>query len=232
MTRWILVVEDETALGEMVCDNLRMEGYDAELIGSGPAAAERIERGGLDLVILDIMLPGIDGFTILQQMREREDHTPVLILSARINDADRIRGLELQADDYLTKPFNLKELMLRVSALLRRQPAPSPEQSALDFGGNHIDFRSHRVKNFEGSESRFTPNEIKLLRLLATRPDEVLARRELVEHLFGPHTSPTTRSLDNIVLNLRRTLERDNKNPRHIHTVRGVGLRFTQESET
>ncbi len=232
MTRWILVVEDEAALGEMICDNLRMEGYNAELVRSGLDAVQRISRGGLDLVILDIMLPGIDGFQILEKMRRNEDHTPVLILSALISDADRIRGLELQADDYLTKPFNLKELLLRVSALLRRKQAPSTELTTMEFGGNHVDLRSHRVRNFQGEESKLTPSEIKLLRLFARRPGEILSRRELIEHLFGPQTSPTARSLDNMVLNLRRTFELDSKHPRHIHTVRGVGLRFTTESES
>ncbi len=232
MTRRILVVEDESALGEMICDNLRMEGYEAELICSGLTAEKRIAKAGLDLVILDIMLPDIDGFQILQKMRKHEDHTPVLILSALISDANRIRGLELQADDYLTKPFNLKELLLRVSALLRRKAAPSNDIVTLEFGDNHVDLRSHRVKNFRDEKSKLTPNEIKLLRLLSARPGEILSRQELVDHLFGRQTSPTTRSLDNIVLNLRRILERDNKNPRHLHTVRGVGLRFTTESET
>lgn len=231
MTRWILVVEDESALGEMICDNLRMQDYDAELVRSGLAADERIAKGGLDLVILDIMLPGLNGFSILEKMRKRGDDTPVLILSALISDADRIRGLELRADDYLTKPFNLKELLLRVGALLRRGQARSPNTEVLEFGGNQVDLRGHRATNFEGEESHLSPSEVKLLHLLSGRAGEVIARRELVDHLFGPNTPPTTRSLDNMVLNLRRILERDSKNPRHIHTVRGVGLRFTAEAK-
>ena len=137
MSRWILVVEDEAALGEMICDNLRQEGYGAELVTTGPAAEARIAKGGVDLVILDIMLPGIDGFTILETMRRRDDDTPVLVVSALISDADRIRGLELRADDYLTKPFNLKELLLRVGALLRRgQSGQRPQSGAsIDIHG-------------------------------------------------------------------------------------------------
>jgi two-component system alkaline phosphatase synthesis response regulator PhoP len=110
----------------MLCDNLTLEGYHAEHVLTGPRAIERMARGGIDLLILDIMLPGCDGFEVLRQLRERGDHTPVLVLSARSADEDRIRGLELAADDYLTKPFNLRELLLRVEALLRRQPAPTP----------------------------------------------------------------------------------------------------------
>ena len=228
MNRWILVVEDESALGEMICDNLRMAGYDAELCSNGRLADERISRGGIDLVILDVMLPELGGFEILANMRKREDSTPVLILSALGRDQDRIQGLELHADDYLTKPFNLKELLLRVAALLRRHNN-SEASPTVAFGGNEVDLEALHVTNFAGDAIKLTANEAKLLRLLTAREGQVLARRELVDHLFGAATSPTTRSLDNIVLSLRRSLERDSKTPRHIHTVRGIGLRFTTE---
>lgn len=231
MSHWILVVEDEAALGEMMCDNLQSKGYGTELVRNGGAAAERIAKGGLDLVVLDLMLPGTDGFDILAEMRGRGDDTPVLIVSARISDADRIRGLELEADDYLTKPFNLQEMMLRVAALLRRKVPTATGADLLSFAGNRIDFRSHRATSFEGTESTLTASEVKLLRLLALRPGEVITREELVRHLFGPHTPITTRSLDNMMLNLRRLFERDSKKPEHFHTVRGVGLRFTVEAE-
>ena len=232
MSRWILVVEDEAALGEMICDNLQLEGYGVEHVQDGVSASTRIAKGGLDLVILDIMLPGKSGFEVLADMRAREDQTPVLILSARSADADRIHGLELQADDYLSKPFNLKELLLRVAALLRRNAAISPGLDVFDFAGNQIDFRSHRARTHRGEETQLTPSEVKLLRLMATRAGEVLTRRELVDQLFGSSTPPTTRSLDNLVLHLRRLFEHDSKSPQHIHTVRGVGLRFTAEQET
>lgn len=232
MSRWILVVEDEQTLGELICDNLQSEGYGTELIRDGAAAAERITKGGFDLLILDIMLPKTDGFRILAQMRQRGDTTPVLIVSARISDQDRIRGLELQADDYLTKPFNLRELLLRVSALLRRQRPLGEGSDTFAFAGHNIDFRSHRAQLASGRGEDLTASEVKLLRLLCMRAGEVLPRKELVEHLFGPHTPPTTRSLDNLVLNLRRLFEPDSKNPRHIHTVRGVGLRFTTDPES
>lgn len=232
MTRWILVVEDEPSLGEMLCDNLQSEGHGAELVRSGTAARDRIARGGLDLIILDIMLPGIDGFTVLEQMRTRGDDTPVLILSARIDDSDRIRGLELQADDYLTKPFNLKELLLRVEALLRRKTAIPPGSDVLEFSSNRIDFRSHRATTHDGEQVKLTPTEVKLLRLLSTRQGEVVPRKELAHHLFGPNTPATTRTLDNTILNLRRLFERDSKRPRHLLTVRGVGMRFTSEGES
>ncbi len=231
MTRWILVVEDEPSLGEMLCDNLSLEGYGTELIQEGHSASKRIARGGIDLIILDIMLPGKDGFTLLKEMRDRNDQTQVLILSARISDNDKIRGLELHADDYLTKPFNLKELLLRVQALLRRQPPLPAGVDTYSFGGNNVDFRSHQATTWNKQPVHLTPSEIKLLRLASGREGEVLSRRELMDFLFGPYTPTTHRSLDNMILNLRRLFEKDSKHPKHFHTLRGVGLRFTKEEE-
>lgn len=226
MSRWILVAEDERALGEMLCDNLSLESYHAEHVLSGPAALERMERGGIDLLILDVMLPGCDGFEVLRTLRGRGDHTPVLILSARSADRDRIKGLELHADDYLTKPFNLRELLLRVDALLRRRPAPAVGADVLEFGGNKVDFRAMRAACRDGQEVTLTATETKLLKMLAAHAGTVVSRKAVVEHLFGSTVAPTTRTLDNVVLRLRKLFEADPAEPRHLHTVRGLGLRF------
>jgi DNA-binding response OmpR family regulator len=226
MSRWILVAEDEQTLGEMLCDNLSLESYHAEHVTSGPTALERMARGGIDLLILDVMLPGCDGFEVLRTLRERGDHTPVLILSARSADRDRIKGLELQADDYLTKPFNLRELLLRVDALLRRRPAPAAGAEVLEFGGNRIDFRAMRALCHNGEDVALTATETKLLKLLAAHQGTVVSRKIAVEHLFGSTAPLTTRTLDNVVLRLRKLFEADPAAPRHVHTVRGLGLRF------
>lgn len=226
MTRLILVAEDEQALGEMLCDNLRLESHDAELVTDGPAVLERMSRGGVDLLILDIMMPGCDGFAVLEQMRTRGDMTPVLVLSARSADADRIMGFELRADDYLTKPFNLRELLLRVGALLRRAPAPERDADVLEFGGNVVDFRAMRVRGQDGASIDLTATETRLLRLLGAHIGTVVTRRTIVEHLFGSSAPATVRTLDNVVLRLRKLLEPDPATPRHLHTIRGVGLRF------
>jgi len=226
MSRWILVAEDERALGEMLCDNLSLESYHAEHVLTGPAALERMARGGIDLLILDVMLPGCDGFEVLRQLRGRGDGTPVLVLSARSADRDRIRGLELQADDYLTKPFNLRELLLRVDALLRRHPAPTPGSDVLEFGGNSVDFRAMRAHCHDGNELTLTATEIKLIKLLAAHAGTVVSRKTVVEHLFGSTAPLTVRTLDNVVLRLRKLFEADPQAPRHLHTVRGLGLRF------
>jgi two-component system, OmpR family, alkaline phosphatase synthesis response regulator PhoP len=226
MSRWILVAEDERALGEMLCDNLTLESWHAEHVYTGPRALERMAKGGIDLLILDVMLPGLDGFEVLRQLRARGDRTPVLILSARSADADRIRGLELHADDYLTKPFNLRELLLRVDALLRRGSPPAAGADTLAFGGNVVDFRAMRARTHGGDDVDLTASETKLLKLLAGHAGTVVARKTVVEHLFGSAATPTARTLDNVVLRLRKLLEPDPAEPRHLHTVRGIGFRF------
>jgi two-component system alkaline phosphatase synthesis response regulator PhoP len=254
MTRFCLVVEDESPLGEMIRDNIVAEGIDADLARDGRTALERIERGGVDLVVLDVMLPELDGFEVLSRMRKAGDDTPVLILSARAGDADRIRGLELRADDYVTKPFVLRELMLRIRALLRRSTvaagsAPSaPEESTesvdepttpqqqgatadeLRVGEAVIFLRAHMAHGHDGERVALPESCIRLIRLLTSRPDEAVARREILDHLFGPATPTNSRTLDNLVAQLRRLFEPDSRNPRYLHTVRGVGYRFTPDS--
>ena len=227
MTRWALVVEDESPLGEMICDNLVSEGWRAELCKDGESALQRLEKGGIDVVVLDIMLPGRNGFEVLGAMRERGDDTPVLILSARSADHDRIHGLELQADDYLTKPFNLRELLLRVAAMLRRAPAKAAGEDVLRIGSCPVDFRSQTLTDGTGAARNLSDSETRLLRLLAGRNGDVVARKEILDHVFGATATPSPRTLDNLVLGLRRSLEDDARQPRHLHTIRGVGLRLT-----
>ena len=231
VTRWCLVVEDESPLGEMICDNLSSEGYGTELVRDGQASVDRVKKGGIDLIILDIMLPVLDGFEALRRIRQSGDSTPVLILSARIADKDRILGLELQADDYLTKPFNLRELLLRVAALMRRSPSLPAGEDILDWDEFRIDFRSREFTDKDGDTRLLSDSEIKLLRLLANRNGEVVSRREILDHLYGPSSLPSARTLDNLILNLRRLFRDDSKNPRYLHTVRGVGFRFSHKIE-
>ncbi len=226
MSRWILVVEDEPVLGELLVDNLQLESYHAELVRSGADALTRMEKGGIDLLLLDVMLPGCDGFTVLHRLRQRGDTTPVLILSARSADHDKIRGLELEADDYLTKPFNLRELLLRVDALLRRTNAPKPGADTLSFGGNSIDFRAMRATTWSGEDLELTATEVRLVKLMSAHAGTVVSRKIVVEHLFGSSAPLTVRTLDNVVLRLRKLFERNPAEPKHLHTVRGLGLRF------
>lgn len=226
MTRCVLLVEDERPLGELVRDNLSLEGYYPEWVTDGQVAVDRLGEGGIDLVILDIMLPGLDGFAVLQAMRGRGDATPVLVLSARSGDEDRIRGLELLADDYLAKPFNLRELLLRVQALLRRSPVPDVGSDILDFGGHRVDFRALRAELVGGKSVELTSSEASVLRMLTARRGQVVTRQEIASQLYGPSAAATVRTLDNLILSLRRHFEPDRSQPRFLHTVRGVGWRF------
>lgn len=229
--RSVLVVEDERALGEMVRDNLDSAGHRAELVGDGETAIARLGRGGVSLVVLDLMLPGMSGLQVLEQLRRRGDDTPVLVLSAMAQDQDRIAALERGADDYLMKPFNLRELLLRVAALLRRRPTILDEQAPLEFGGNRIDLSGHRLTTWDGGEAELSSTAVKLLRMLAGHEGQAVRREDIVAQLFGPHTPAKVRTLDNVVAQLRKLLERDSRRPRHLHTIRGVGLRLTRDPE-
>lgn len=220
-----LVVEDERLLAELMAENLAADGWSVETESSGRRALQRIGQGGLDLIVLDIMLPELDGFGVLQAVREAGDSVPVLVVSARSTDGDRIRGLELQADDYLVKPFNLREFLLRCRALLRRSRESPPPQT-FEIDGNRIDFAARELCDRRGEHTVLTPAEFGLLRMLVQRPNQVVPRREIVAALFGPNESPKHRTVDNLVLRLRRLIERDPANPRLLLTVRGVGLRL------
>lgn len=222
-----LVVEDEDLLADLLVENLRQAGIVPARAADGDEAITALTANDFDLLILDVMLPKRDGFSVLQWLRARDDRTPVLILSARAADTDRIRGLELQADDYLVKPFNLQELLLRCQALLRRSGKPA--DGAIAFGGNHVDVRARQATTWRGEVVALTPAELTLLRVLDERAGEVVDRRVLVDTVFGPSTPLKHRTLDNLVLRLRRLFEPDSKNPRHIHTVRAVGLRFERD---
>ncbi len=225
---WILVVEDEPLLGELIADNLRHEGYGAELVGDGKSALERLRAGGIDLVVLDIMLPGLDGFRVLETLRKEGNDVPVLILSARARDLDRVKGLSLGADDYLGKPFNLRELLLRVKALLRRTLEQEPRKplSTLEFGGNRVDLETFTARTHDGREVRLTQREAQLLRYLAGKAGKVVSRKEILDDVWGLDAVTTPRTIDNFIARFRKLFEPDPRAPRHFHTLRGVGYRF------
>ncbi len=226
MKKHILVVEDESTLGEMICDVLRDEGHEVRWEQRGDRALAALGDDHVDLVLLDLMLPELDGLEVLTRMRNRGDETPVLILSARSSTEDRIRGLELKADDYLGKPFDRRELILRAAALLKRTEPPTDKPEVLRFMGHTVDLRAHEAQLANGETERLSGTEVKLLRLLAGRPGDVITRQEIVRVLFGPHTPSTHRTVDNVLLRLRSLFEVDGRNPQTFLTVRGVGLRF------
>jgi two-component system alkaline phosphatase synthesis response regulator PhoP len=229
MAERLMVVEDEVHLAEVIAENLELEGFDVEVVNDGAVALDAIRRSAPELVLLDVMLPGMDGFSICERLREERNDVPILFLTARSSNDDRVRGLQLGGDDFLGKPFDLRELILRVRAILRRTQwlrAPSPAGDELRLGDARIDFRSHTA-DVNGREVVLSPKEAMILRCLAEKTGEVVSRAEILDRVWGYDAFPTMRTIDNFIVRLRRTLEPDPQNPRFIHTVRGTGYRLT-----
>ena len=224
----ILVVEDEEHLAEGILLNLDAEGYEAILARSGHEGFERAAKGDLDLIVLDIMLPGLSGFDVCEQLRKAGSRVPILFLTARGRTEDRVRGLELGGDDYLVKPFHLSEFLSRVKALLRRQAwyREAPWATGpFRFGANEVDFATGECVA-SGARDRLTAKELGILKLLAERRPEAVSRQEIVERIWPPGEVPTQRTIDNFILRLRKRFEADPARPRYIQTVFGVGYRF------
>ena len=237
----ILVVEDEDALAEGIVFNLKRKHYEVELASNGREALERIARQRFDLVLLDVRLPEIDGFEVCQQLRREGNFVPILMLTARAQPDDVVYGLKLGADDYVTKPFDLAELLARIEGLLRRQgwsregrearaeDSPANGTEAADervaFGEFWIDFRTWEAKTRDGVVV-LSKKEVAAMRLFLARPNEVISRRELLAEVWALPHHPNTRVVDNVIVSLRRAFEEDASHPRHLHNVRGVGYRF------
>lgn len=229
----ILLVEDEEHLHETLKMNLQLEGYDVTSAYSGTQAIEKLEGEYFDLVILDIMLPGTDGLSVLETLRLQRIDSAVLILSARNSPADRIAGLRKGADDYLTKPFALEELLLRVEKLVAKVRQAQPVAHALhfSFGGHCIDFKAQEARLANGQTIALSKKEAMLLQLLSQHPGEVVTRETILRTVWGYNVYPTTRTIDNFVLNFRKYFEEDSRNPRYFHSVRGMGYKFTPEGK-
>jgi DNA-binding response OmpR family regulator len=220
----VLVVEDNAGLAYGLRNNLEIEGYEVEVAADGARGLERARATRPDLVILDLMLPELDGFRVLRALRAEELVMPVLILTARGEESDKVRGLKLGADDYVTKPFGLLELLARVEALLRR-PAGGRTSPTERFGDIGID-RATRNVTRGGAPVDLAPKEYDLLIALADRHGAVVARLELLRDVWGAADSVITRTIDTHIAELRRKLESDPAHPRHILTVRKVGYRL------
>ena len=225
MTR-ILVVEDEKNLALGLRANLEIEGHDVAVAGTGEAALEMVREYAPDLVVLDLMLPGIDGYEALEKLRAASVHVPVLILSARAEEVDKVRGFRLGADDYLTKPFGVMELLVRIQALLRR--SVHVEQGARTrwaFGDVEVDVSRRSVRR-NGKDVALTPRAFELLSTLLARADAVTSRHDILRTVWGYESSVTTRTVDAHIAELRRKLEANPAEPRHILTVHKVGYRL------
>ncbi len=225
MTR-ILVVEDEPTIAIGLHDDLQIEGFEVEIVSDGDAGSRAASRGGFDLILLDVMLPGKDGFAVCRELREAGVHVPIILLTARGQEADKVMGLGLGADDYVTKPFSPRELVARVHAVLRRS-ARTPVGKAVAFGHLRVDFARHEVLR-DGRPVDVTPSELKLLRVLIEGRGEVLSIDRLLQEAWGGDVFLTDRVVYTHITNLRSKIEPDPKRPRHIVSVRGVGYRFQE----
>jgi DNA-binding response OmpR family regulator len=248
----VLVVEDEAHLAQGLRFNLEAEGYRAEVVGDGESATDRLigKKDSFDAVVLDIMLPGKDGFSVVSELRAARNYVPVLMLTARGRPEDVLKGFAAGADDYLAKPFDLSILLARLQGLLRRsqwmragQPATTENSAATpadpaafgDFGtfsfeGKTIDFGALELRS-GGHTIHLTLMESELLRHLVRNDGHVVSRKQILEEVWGLHEDTDTRAIDNFVVRLRRYLEDDPAQPRHLLTVRGVGYRFLAQPE-
>lgn len=226
----VLLVEDEPTLAQALADNLEGEGYVMQIAPDGQAALERWAAWNPDLVVLDVMLPKLDGLEVCRQMRAAGYSTPVLFLSAKGQPEDRVEGLRVGGDDYLGKPFHLPEFLLRVKNLLRRREETRAAPT-YTFAGHQIDFRAWTVRLRDGRKELLGEREMAILRLLIERAGEVVSRDEILDRVWGQEVFPSSRTIDNFVVRLRRLFEPDPQNPQHFHTVWGVGYRFTPEPE-
>lgn len=223
----ILIVEDNPDLAFGLINNLEIEGHDVELVEDGALGLERAKESHPDLVVLDLMLPGLNGYGVLKGLRDAGLQTPVLILSARGEEADKLRGFRFGADDYVTKPFSLLELLARVDALLRRSRAAAEAHShgVERFGDVEVTSATRSVRK-RGEEVSLPPKAFELLTALLERKGEVISRMELLRNVWGYRAAVMTRTVDTHVAELRRKLEDDPSNPRYIITVRKAGYRL------
>ena len=225
----ILVVDDQPSVRTLLADYLTAAGYRVTVAENGRAALDAVRAEPPDLVLLDIMMPQMDGYEFLRVFR-KDHRTPVILLTARLAETDKVVGLELGADDYVTKPFGMRELVARIRAVLRRVPAATPPEDVLRAGDIVLD-RARRSVQVGGEDVRLTASEFDLLGLLMSAPGRVYRRSELLTHLQGPLASGVLRTVDVHVRNLRAKIEPEPGRPRYVLTVYGVGYRFGADDQ-
>jgi DNA-binding response OmpR family regulator len=226
MTKKILVVEDEPGIRLSIADELESAGYQVFTAGDGAKALDIAGREKPDLIVLDLMLPGLDGTEVCKTLRLRGDRTPIIMLTVKDKEIDKVLGLELGADDYMTKPFSLRELAARIKAVFRRTEERPSAAGAFRFGSIELDFRKFEASK-NGRPLELTPLEFQILRLLVERKGEVLSRDDFLDGIWGEdNVEVSFRTVDSHVANIRKKIEDDPANPRHILSIRGVGYKF------
>ncbi len=222
----ILVVEDEESLAETIALNLQLENYKVTIAKSGKLALNLFKTNfnTINLVLLDVMLPEINGFELCKEFKVLNPAVPIIFLTAKNQIADKIEGLKLGADDYITKPFDLEELLLRVSNLIKRTQKET--STVFSFNNCTINFETFEIKDISGSHSTLSKREIGLLRLLTENANKVISRDEIIEKLWDVNENASSRTIDNYILNFRKYFEVNPKEPAHFHSIRGVGYKF------
>ncbi len=226
----ILIVEDEENLHEALRLNLEMDGYEVSSAFDGTEALRKVSNEYFDLIIMDIMLPEIDGISVTERIRVNNNEVPILMLSARNRSEDKVLGLKKGADDYITKPFNLEELLIRISKLIQKNKKIQVKDTIgdiYDFGNNKIDFRAQDAITWNGQKVELSKKEVMLLKLLIENKNDVVTREKILQVVWGYNVYPTTRTIDNFILSFRKYFEEDSRNPRYFHSVRGVGYKYT-----
>lgn len=229
MKKKILLVEDEENLLKTIRLNLEIEGYEVICAIDGGSAVRIFESGGFDLVILDVMLPVLDGFGICEAIRKKDKEIPVLFLTAKSTGEDKVRGLRIGGDDYMTKPFNLEEFLLRVQILIRRsvKKENSTVAEIFSFGKYEVNFATFDAVGVNGNVT-LSKREVDLLKLLFEKKGEVVSRDEILEKLWNDDALPTARAIDNYILNYRKYFEENPREPKHFFSIRGVGYKFVE----
>ncbi len=230
----ILIIEDETSMADILADNLSEEGYEVAVAQDGQTGLDMWQHSRPQLVVLDVMLPQLNGFELCHKMRTAGDDTPVLFLSAKSEPEDRVQGLRVGGDDYLPKPFHLPEFLLRVKNMLKRSRwsgVTGPAETNIFFGGHSVDLRSWTANLANGKQELLGEREFKIFRLLSERSGQVVSRDDILDEVWSDDAFPSSRTVDNFVLRLRKLFEPDPSLPIFFHTVWGVGYKFTPEGQ-
>lgn len=223
----ILLIEDEESLNEVVTMNLQMEGYTVTSVYKGSDALQLVDQlNDFNLIILDVMLPEISGWDLCTTFKEKSE-TPILFVSAKGTSSDKIKGLKLGADDYLAKPFDLEELLLRVQVLIQRKKG-STSTSIIEIGDFKVNLNTFEVLKNDSFVAELSKREVDLIKLFNNKEGQVVPREEILDEVWGAESFPTTRTIDNYILSFRKLFEDDPKNPRLFHSIRGVGYKFTK----
>jgi len=226
MSHRILLVEDEENIRDLIKLNLEIEDYEVVCLDNGKDVVKTYNQEHFDLILLDVMLPEVNGFQVCEQLRLVDMHIPIMMLTARDAQSDKLTGLKKGADDYLTKPFNLEELLLRIEKLLRRaNPKEKEKIESAAFGNNKVNFVTYEATGTNG-DFMLTKKEAMLLKLLMDRKNEVISRQQILQAVWGYDVYPSTRTIDNFILSFRKYFELDPKDPQHFLSVRGVGYKF------